>query len=440
MVASWDKLKPIVLARAEAFRKRVIATHPQHVESLVEIADRIWRRPLTPHEQDNLRGLYQQLRKSELSHDSAVRLVLTRMLTSPTFLYRRETPATGEKAAPVGHFELANRLSYFLWSSVPDQQLRSAARKGLADHPEMLVVQTKRMLTDPKVRRLAIHFACQWLHLRDFDQVVEKNEKLYPEFTAMRGEMYEETVRFFEDLFRQDRSILEMFDSDHSMLNKSMAGFYGIDGVSGPEWRRVNGLRKRGRGGVLGMATVLASQSGASRTSPILRGNWVSETLLGERLPRPPANVPQLPESVPTGLTARQLIEHHTSVPGCAKCHERIDPFGFTLEQFDTLGRIRSERVDTKSRLPDGQSIEGLSGLKNYLLVTRQHDVVRQFCRKLLGYALGREIQLSDSLLLDAMQQRLQDNGYRFSVAVESIVLSKQFREIRGRDFVDEEH
>ena len=180
------------------------------------------------------------------------------------------------------------------------------------------------------------------------------------------------------------------------------------------------------------MATVLASQSGASRTSPILRGNWVFETLLGERLPRPPANVPDLPNEVPSGVTARQLIEKHSSVAACAKCHARIDPYGFALEQYDAIGRFRPGTVDTKTRLPNGKEIEGIQGLRDYLTKDRQDDLLRQFCRKLLGYALGREVQLSDEPLLATMQSRLASNEYRFSAAIESILTSPQFLEIRG--------
>src|SRR5690606_929880 len=195
------------------------------------------------------------------------------------------------------------------------------------------------------------HFACQWLHVRDFDQHVEKNEQLYPEFDGLRGAIYEETVRFFEDLFRNDGSILDILGADHTFLNGPLARHYGLEGDVAEQWQRVEGIRSRGRGGILGMATVLASQSGASRTSPILRGTWVSETLLGERLPRPPAGVPTLPEAVPENLTARQLIELHSSAPGCATCHRKIDPYGFALEQFDTLGRSRSEAADTRTTL-----------------------------------------------------------------------------------------
>jgi hypothetical protein len=244
--------------------------------------------------------------------------------------------------------------------------------------------------------------------------------------------MYEESVRFFEDMFRNDGSILDLLNADHTFLSEALAKHYDIGGVSGSDWRRVEGARAKGRGGILGMAAVLAKQSGASRTSPILRGNWVSETLLGERLPKPPANVPQLPESVPKGLTARQLIEKHSSVAACAKCHARIDPYGFALEQYDAIGRLRAEPVDTKTKLVDGKSIEGLDGLRRYLLKDRHDAVVRQFCKKLLGYSLGREVQLSDEPFLADMQKRLEKNGYRFSVAVEAIVTSEQFRNIRS--------
>lgn len=433
LVKAWAPHVDSVNNRADDFRRRLVATEPVHVEALVDFADRAWRRPLTDSEKKGLRGLYRQLRASEIPHEEAIRVAIARVLTSPAFLYRKEQPAPGEKAGPVSGPELANRLSYFLWSSMPDAELRRVALAGKLKSDQALVAQTRRMLDDPRTRRLAIQFACQWLHVRGFDQNDDKNEKLYPEFATLRGEMYEETVRFFEDMFRNDGSILAMFDADHTFLNEALAKHYGIGGVNGSEWRRVEGVGEKGRGGVLGMATILASQSGASRTSPILRGNWVYETLLGERLPRPPADVPDLPDQVPAGLTARQLIEKHSSVEACAKCHRKIDPYGFALEQYDAIGRLRTRVVDTKTKLPGGLEIEGIRGLRNYLLKDRREDVVRQFCRKLLGYSLGRETQLSDEPLLDAMLAKLADNDYRFSVAVEMIVRSPQFREIRGR-------
>ena len=280
---------------------------------------------------------------------------------------------------------------------------------------------------------MAEQFACQWLHIRGFDQNDDKNEQRFPEFAILRGDMYEESVRFFEDLFRNDGSVFDMLTADHTYLNERLANHYGIDGVKGEAWQRVDGMQAKGRGGVLGVATVWAVNSGASRTTPILRGNWVYETLLGEKLPRPPADVPQLPASVPSGLTARQLIEKHSSLPECAKCHERIDPYGFALEQFNPIGRLRPASVDTRTQLADGVRIEGLIGLREHLAIKRMDDVIKQFCRKLLGYALGREVALSDLLLIDEMQRQLKTNDYRFSSVVEAIVLSPQFQKIRGQ-------
>ncbi len=432
LVKVWDPLKPQVIARADAFRKRLLNTEPAHLAAVLEFAGRAWRRPLTGDERVGLSQFYRNLRTADMSHEDAIRLTLARVLTSPAFLYRREVQSDGSQPQPVTDLELASRLSFFLWSSVPDAELRGVAESGSLSDVTALAEQTRRMLKDPRTRRLAIQFACQWLHLRGFDQDDNKNEKLYPEFAAIRGDMYEETVRFFEDMFRSNGSILDVLSSDHTFLNESLAKHYGIDGVDGPQWRRVDSVRNHGRGGVLGMASLLASQSGASRTSPILRGNWVYETLLGERLPRPPANVPQLPDDVPEGLTARQLIEKHSSVAACAKCHVKIDPFGFALEQYDAIGRLRAASVDTRTKLEDGTEIDGIEGLREYLLTKRRNDVVRQFCRKLLGFALGREVQLSDEPLLDRMVKRLSENQFRFHIAVEEIVLSDQFRKIRG--------
>ena len=437
LVKAWAPYVKPVNDRADAFRRRLVTTEPVHINAVVEFADRAWRRPLKDSEKQGLRGLYQELRDSEIPHEAAIRLTIARVLTSPVFLYRKEQPAPGDKAAPVSDLELANRLSYFLWSSMPDEELRRVALTGTLSDDRALVEQTRRMLDDPRTRRLAIQFACQWLHVRDFDRNDDKNEKLYPEFAKLRKDMYEETVQFFEDMFRNDGSIVALLDADHTFLNEALAKHYGIGGVGGSQWRRVDGVREKGRGGVLGMATFLASQSGASRTSPILRGNWVFETLLGERLPRPPANVPDLPDEVPGGLTARQLIEKHSSVPACAKCHARIDPYGFALEQYDAIGRRRSQAVDTRTKLPDGREIEGLQGLRDYLAKDRRDDVVRQFCRKLLGYSLGREIQLSDELLIDTMMAKLASHDYRFRVAVETIVSSRQFRNIRSASEVE---
>ncbi|MFP6703842.1 MAG: DUF1588 domain-containing protein, partial [Planctomycetaceae bacterium] len=242
------------------------------------------------------------------------------------------------------------------------------------------------------------------------------------------------------DLFQRDGPLLNLLNADHTFVNERLAKFYGIQGVKGAAWRRVNGIHGHGRGGILGLAATLAKQSGATRTSPILRGNWISEVLLGEKLPKPPKNVPQLADAAPAGLTERQLIERHSSDAACATCHARIDPFGFALEHFDAIGRRRGEdaaglAIDARTTLPDGTAIEGLAGLRDYLLEQRREEFLRQFCRKLLGYAIGRELQLSDRPLVDLMLDRLAENDFRFSVAVETIVSSQQFRMIRGKSF-----
>src|SRR5207302_3738664 len=211
----------------------------------------------------------------------------------------------------------------------------------------------------------------------------EKNEKLFPTFNAnLRQAIYEESILFFKDLFQGDRAVTRILDADYTFLNETLAKHYGIPGVTGPQWRRVEGVRKFGRGGILGLASVQTKESGASRTSPVLRGNWVVETLLGEKLPRPPANVPRLPEEEKgnDGLTMRQLVEKHTRVAECAVCHQRIDPFGFALETYDPIGRLRDKDLgglplDSRVKLKDGTEFEGLDGLRSFLL-TRKKDVI----------------------------------------------------------------
>ncbi len=298
------------------------------------------------------------------------------------------------------------------------------------------------MLKDDRLRALAIEFGTQWLHVRGFDELKEKNEKLFPTFDAtLRKAIYEESILFFQDLFQSDRAVTQILDADCTFLNETLAKHYGIPGVTGPAWRRVEGVRKFGRGGILGLASVQAKQSGASRTSPVLRGNWVVETLLGEKLPRPPADVPILPDE-PAGadkLTMRQQVEKHVSNASCAVCHVRIDPFGFAFENYDAIGRLRAKDgglpVDAKARLKDGTEFEGIDGLRTYLLTKKKDVIVRLFSRKLLGYALGRQTTLSDTSLIDAMVQEMNKHDGRISAAVLTIVRSPQFRMIRGGDY-----
>ncbi|TWU06172.1 DUF1592 domain-containing protein [Stieleria varia] len=435
-----EPLREPIERGADEFRKLLIDKEPVQVAAAVRFADRAWRRPLTESEQQSLHDLYQSLRTKGVAHEQAVRLLLTRVLTSPEFLYRSESVPQGSTSKPVDDWALATRLSYFLWSSTPDDELRAMAAAGKLRDDKILIDQARRMLRDDKVRRLATEFGCQWLHIRDLETLNEKSERHFPTFVDLRDEMQEEAVRFLTDLFQADRSVLSLLDADHSFMNAALARHYDIE-LQSDDWQRVDGLGALGRGGMLGFAATLSKQSGASRTSPILRGNWISEVVLGEKLPRPPKDVPVLPDEAPAGLTERQLIERHSSDPGCARCHQRIDHFGFALEGFDAIGRARSEDaaglpIDTLAKLPGGSEINGLEGLRSYLIEQRRDDFLRQFCRKLLGFALGRGVQLSDKPLLDDMITELQSNEFRVSTAIEKIILSPQFRQIRGREFV----
>jgi hypothetical protein len=443
--SKFEPLRKPINDRAAAFRQELVAAEPKQLDAVIDFANRAYRRPIAPTEKADLRALYARLRQQELPHDDALRLTLARVLIGPAFLYRTEKPMPGPRQGPVNDWEIASRLSYFLWSSQPDADLRAAAASGKLRTAAGLAAETRRMLRDPRVRRLATEFGTAWLHISGFDSLDEKSERHFPTFRALRGDMYEESIRFFTDFFQSNRPVLSLLDADHTFVNEALARHYGIDGVSGPEWRRVDGLRARSRGGVLGLSATLAKQSGASRTSPILRGNWVAEVLLGDKLPRPPKDVPQLPEDEANlTLTMRELTEKHTSDPRCSACHRRVDPYGYALERFDAIGRWRDKDlggrpIHTKTKVMDGTEFDGLDGLRQYILTKGRNAFTRQFCRKLLGYALGRAVQLSDEPLLTEMQTQLAAGSPQVGVVIEKIVASRQFREIRGRDAATEE-
>ena len=436
----FEHLRQPIKRRADEYRASLLAAEPSHVKSVIDLAERAFRRPLRDNESAGLKSLYQQLREEGLSHEASIRLLIARVLVSSSFLYRLEKSPAGDGASPVSDWETASRLSYFLWSGPPDQALLDAARSGQLHTQDTIAAQAERMLQDQRVERLASQFACQWLHIQDIATLDEKSERHFPEFAGIRQSLQTEAELFFTDLFRNDGSVLDVFDADHTFLNEGLAKFYGIEGVEGNQWRRVDKVREAGRGGVLTMGATLAKQSGASRTSPILRGNWVSEVLLGEKLPKPPKNVPPLPtdEAVET-LTVRQLVERHSSDERCSNCHQRIDPFGFALESFDAIGRIRKADlagriIDAAVTLPDGTKVSDAKQLRAYLIEQKRDVLVKQFCRKLLGYALGRSVQLSDEKLLGQMNDELKRHDYRVSVAVDAIVRSQQFTHIRNTD------
>ncbi len=437
----FEPLRKPIRDRAETFRQKLVDIEPIHLKSLIQFADQAYRRPLSASESKEISELYTALREEDIAHEEAVRLLIARVLVSPSFLYRLEQAPAGINPGPISQWELATRLSYFLWSSMPDQQLRQLADSGQLIDPKILQAEVARMLKHPKIRRLAEQFGCVWLNIYDFDQLGEKNETRHPKFADLRSSMYEEPIQFFTDLFQQDRSILNLIDSDYTFVNGALAEFYGIPNVKQEDWVRVNNVKSLSRGGVLGFAATLAKQSGATRTSPILRGAWLSETILGEKLPRPPKNVPQLPDdAVSETLSMRELTQRHTQDPRCYNCHSRIDPYGFALEAFSAIGEFRKTtdaggEVETATQLMDGTAIEGIVGLKNYLGNQRKSDFSKQFCRKLLGFSLGRATQLSDRPLIEAMSERLEKQNFKVSSIVNDIVMSDQFQKIRGADF-----
>jgi mono/diheme cytochrome c family protein len=446
LLAYFESQREPFRKRAEEFENNVAEAAPRQLAALADLAAKAYRRPLHPSEKKEINDLYAQLRTKGLAQEEALRTVLTRILISPSFLFRIEEARQGKEAQLVSDWELASRLSYFLWAGPPDEELRRAAASKSLQDPQVLRTQMERMLREPKIRGLAEEFATQWLHVRDIQQNREKNEKLFPTYNdGLRQALFEESVLFTQHLFQGDRPFHEILDADYTYLNETLAKHYGIPGVVGPEWRRVDDIKKYGRGGVLTLASVLTKQSGASRTSPVLRGNWLVETMLGEKLPKPPPEVPRLPEAETGGeATVRQMVEKHVSIAACAVCHQRIDPFGFALEHYDPIGRFRdkdlgSRPVDARAKLKDGTQFEGVDGLRRYLLIQRRAEFERHFCQKLLGYALGRSVALSDQPLLDEMLEKMHKNEGRLSAAVLAIVQSKQFRYHRGLEATKDE-
>jgi hypothetical protein len=416
----------------EALRAAQAAAEPTHIEALLAFASRAWRRPLAADEREAILAAYRADRDEGIKHDPAFRAALARVLSSPWFLYRVERPAAGPRWQPVSGDELATRLSFLLWDSIPDDELR--AKAGRLHEPAVMEEQLRRMLKDGRVRGMAEEFGARWLGVRDFVANHGRSLKHFPDFTpALRDALAEEPVRFFEDLLVHDRPVADVIAADAVVVNEALAKHYGIPGVTGPEWRRVENVAAYGRGGLLGFGAVLAKQAAAARTSPVKRGAWVVQ-VLGERLPKAPADVPPLPETPPAGLSMREVTEQHRQDPKCAGCHERIDPYGMALERFDALGRLRPagemKPGDTRVTLRDGTVLDDFAGLRDYLAGPRREDMLRAIARKLTGYALGRAVQLSDQKLVDELTKTMAAGG-RWSDALLVIVQSDQFRCIR---------
>jgi hypothetical protein len=397
---------------------------------LAQFAAHAWRHPLTSEESTQLAALYDAARSRDLDRESSGREVLVRVLVSPQFLFKLED-AGQPGVRPLTAWELATRLSYFLWASLPDDELRAAAADGSLLQPDVLQREAQRMLRDPRASALAEEFAGQWLKFNGFEAKANIDANKFPEFTPeLRHDMYREAVEFFTHLIREDRPVREIVTADYTFLNERLAKFYGIPDVTGDEFRQVP-VAQYQRGGVLGMGCLLAKNSYPHRTSPVLRGNWLLTSILGTPTPPPPNNVPKLDDSVSKASTLRERLERHRQDKACSVCHDKIDPLGFALEGFDPIGRVRTQdeaglEIDNSGQWKNGAIFRGVEGLRTFL-ATRDTDFTNNFCRKLIGYALGRTIILTDKPLLATMRSDLSKFDDRFSVAVLAIAKSRQF-------------
>lgn len=433
------------------------------------LAQRAWRRRLTTPEEQTLQALYHQLRAEGQSVEQSVRGVVVGILMSPDFCYLYREPPNGTGAAPLSSPELASRLSYFLWSSLPDERLFQAAAEGRLAAEDELLQQTRRMLNDERVSAFAREFFGQWLRYRDYPVKDPINAQAFPGYDEpLRQAIFEEPTRFAADLIRRDGAVTELLTADRTFVNGRLAAHYGglqdeqyqailrerrqslsnagdgdiTDELLKQEWHPVTGLKQSGRGGLLGMAVILTKNSAGERTSPVKRGFWSVHHLLGQHFPPPPADVPELPKSEKIAdQTIRELLAAHVSDTQCALCHRHFDALGLAMEGFDAIGRARTtdsagRKIDNVATLPNGNEAIGIPGLIDYVGQHRRDDFLRTLCRKFLGYALGRSVILSDQPLLDEMKAALERNEFRFSVLFETVVRSPQFRNQRSREFV----
>ncbi|HEV3342451.1 MAG TPA: DUF1592 domain-containing protein [Pirellulales bacterium] len=435
-----------------------LAAEPSHLAALEQFAERAYRRLLSPTERDELPGFYRTLRDRDgLDHESAMRDCVTSVLISPHFCYRLDlgelapgapTNENGQPLAsqtrPLSDHEVASRLSYFLWSSMPDHELLAHAAAGDLHQPDVLLAQSRRMLRDEqRVWGLATQFAGSFFDFRRFDEHNSVDRQRFPSFTGeLRQAMYEEPLRFFVHLAAENRSLLDLLYGDDTFVNSVLARHYGIPLPAGEAdgWVHIDDARPYGRGGLLPMAVFLTRNSPGLRTSPVKRGYWVVSRLLGERIPAPPPAVPELPkdEAALGELTLSQLLANHRQLKNCAVCHDRFDSVGLVFEGYGPIGERRNRDlsghpVSETAVFRDGSEGAGIDGLRDYLRQRRQDDFIDNFCRKLLVYALGRGLLPSDELLVDNMCQSLAVHDYRFGSLVEATVTSPQFLTRRAK-------
>ena len=400
---------------------------------LANLARRAYRRAVTSEEVDQLVSVFSAAQKRSGSFNEGMSVALNAILVSPDFLFRIEKsgdlPSAG-RADSAAEYELASRLSYFLWSSLPDEELLRAAEQGSLHKPEVLNAQVRRMLADPKSRALAENFAEQWLEVRRVKSVQPDRER-YPDFDDyLRASMVRETELFFQYIIRGDRSILDFIDGPFTFLNERLARHYGIRGVTGTEFRRVD-LSGTGRSGILTQASVLTVSSYGNRTSPVLRGKWILDNILNSPPPPPPPNVPSLDEdAVGTAASLREQLEQHRKNALCASCHSRMDPLGFGLENYDAVGAWRTMDgkfpIDPSGTLPGGTTFQGVDGLKT-ILKQQPEAFAEGFTEKLLIYALGRGMERSDRTAIKQIVAHAAAEKYRFSSLLLGIVNSAPF-------------
>lgn len=395
-----------------------------------ELARRAFRRTVSAQEIDDLVKWIARAQTDGDSFEEGLCLAIERMLVSPHFLFRVEKDSGGDHGASISSFELASRLSYFLWSSMPDDELLTCAEAQTLAKPDVLEAQVRRMLADSKAQALVENFGGQWLQTRALESHTPDRIK-FPEFTDYtRMSMQKESELFFDHILRQDRPILDFLDANYTFLNQRLAEFYQIPGVEGHEFRKVD-LTGTHRGGVLAQASVLAVSSYANRTSPVLRGKCVLENLLNDPPPPPPPEVPALDEK-PLGQTAsmRMQLEEHRKNPNCASCHARLDPLGFALEHFDAIGRWREQDgkvpIDSSGTLPDGRSFKSFEEMRA-CLKAKPDAFTECLAEKMLTYALGRGLERADRDAVKRIARKVAQDGYRFSRLVLEIVRSQPF-------------
>lgn len=403
-----------------------------------DLARRAFRRPVTAQEIDRFASLVALAQKQGDSYEEGICLAVQGILVSPHFLFRieKDPPAAkADTAHPLSQYELASRLSYFLWSSMPDDELRRCADRQTLRKPGVLAAQVRRMLKDPRAHALAENFGGQWLQFRALESFRPDRDR-FPDFDDyLRMSMRQETERFFDSIVRDDRSILDFLDGKYTFLNERLANFYGIPGVEGTAFRRVD-LTGTPREGILTQASVLTVTSYPNRTSPVLRGKWILENILNAPPPAPPPGVPNLDVSaVGSETSLRQQLEQHRKNPTCAACHARMDPLGFGLENFNAIGAWRANdgkiAIDSSGSLPDGRSFQGPDGL-NAILMADRDAFAQCLTAKLLTYALGRGLERYDRATVQQITQHIAAKDYRFSSLVLEIVDSRPFQMRKG--------